>query len=209
MVYLQNEEYCWKHQKESNSVVISSDKFLLIKNHSFYVDNFKTQFFSCWLLRTIVGAKQYVELLWSISPDFLSKCVSILCSKKRWWRFYFTSKPSARKHILCASINFLHSGSSSPLKTTHSSLGFLVSGQQQQIALPDLSPTFCPTFFGGASVVVSYMSKREGEKKCSRMRTELIFIILICRSSTVCNSRTGWDEAAWPMVLIKSKVKVW
>ena len=67
---------------------------------------------------------------------FLSKCVSILCSKKRWWRFYFTSKPSARKHILCASINFLHSGSSSPLKTTHSSLGFLVSGQQQQIALP-------------------------------------------------------------------------
>jgi hypothetical protein len=54
----------------------------------------------------------------------------------KWWQFYFTSKPSARKHILCASINFLHSGSSSPLKTTHSSLGFLVSGQQQQIALP-------------------------------------------------------------------------
>ena len=60
-------------------------------------------------------------------------------------RPYFTSKPSSRKHILCASMSFLQSGSSSPLKTTHSSRAFLVSGQQQQMGLPVLIPSF---FFG-------------------------------------------------------------
>ena len=44
---------------------------------------------------------------------------------------YLTSKPSSLKHILCASISLTQSGSSSPLNTTHSSLAFFVSGQQQ------------------------------------------------------------------------------
>mmetsp|Transcript_3868 Transcript_3868/g.6606 ORF Transcript_3868/g.6606 Transcript_3868/m.6606 type:complete len:88 (-) Transcript_3868:57-320(-) len=66
---------------------------------------------------------------------------------------YFTSKPSARKHALCASISLTQSGSSSPLNTTHSSRAFLVSGQQQHIFLPDLIPTFCAGgAFGGAGV---------------------------------------------------------
>lgn len=56
---------------------------------------------------------------------------------------YFTSKPSERKQALCASISLMQSGCPSPLKTTHSSRGFLVSGQQQQMGFPVLIPTFC------------------------------------------------------------------
>jgi hypothetical protein len=56
--------------------------------------------------------------------------------------YYFTSNPSARRHSLCASISFRHSGSSSPRMTTHSSRSFFVSGQQQQMGLPVLIPTF-------------------------------------------------------------------
>lgn len=66
---------------------------------------------------------------------------------------YFTSNPSALKHILCFSMRSIHSGCSSPLKTTHSSRGFFVSGQQQQIGLPVLIPTFCGFFAGGAGGV--------------------------------------------------------
>lgn len=58
---------------------------------------------------------------------------------------YLTSKPSSRKQILCKSISFWQSGSSSPLNTTHSSRAFFVSGQQQQIGFPVLMPSF---FFG-------------------------------------------------------------
>ena len=57
--------------------------------------------------------------------------------------YYLTSNPSARRHSLCASINFIQSTCSSPLNTTHSSRAFFVSGQQQQIFFPDLIPTFC------------------------------------------------------------------
>lgn len=56
---------------------------------------------------------------------------------------YFTSKPSPRKHSLCSSINRLQSASSSPLAKMQASRACLVSGQQQQIFLPDLMPTFC------------------------------------------------------------------
>lgn len=51
----------------------------------------------------------------------------------------YTSKPSLRKHTLCASIISAHL--SSPFVTTHSSRIFLVSGQLQQIFLPDF-PTY-------------------------------------------------------------------
>lgn len=63
---------------------------------------------------------------------------------------YFTSNPSNLKHALWASIILMQSGSSSPLKTTHSSRGFFVSGQQQQMGLPLLMPTF---FFLGSGGV--------------------------------------------------------
>jgi len=65
---------------------------------------------------------------------------------------HFTVNPSDRKHSLCASISLIHSGISSPLKTTHSSRSFLVSGQQQQILFPDLIPTLS-TFFGAGGGV--------------------------------------------------------
>jgi hypothetical protein len=55
---------------------------------------------------------------------------------------YFTLKPSSRRHSLCASINFMQSGCSSPFITIHSSRGIFVSGQQQQMGFPDLRPTF-------------------------------------------------------------------
>jgi len=55
---------------------------------------------------------------------------------------YLTSKPSSRRHCLCNSISFWHSGSSSPFFTMHSSRGVLVSGQQQQIGFPVLMPSF-------------------------------------------------------------------
>ena len=64
-----------------------------------------------------------------------------------WLFLHFTSNPSSRKHCLCKLINFIHSGSSSPLNTRHSSRCFLVSGQQQHIGLPD----FIPNFFLGLS----------------------------------------------------------
>ena len=85
--------------------------------------------------------------------------ISFSANKTKWCHIliYFTSKPSARRHILCASIIFWHSGSSSPLKTIHSSLGFFVSGQQQQIGFPDLIPTFLT--FG-----LSWTRKRMEEK---------------------------------------------
>lgn len=60
--------------------------------------------------------------------------------------YYFTSKPSSRRQILCASMSLRQSGCSSPFMTMHSSLGFLVSGQQQHIGLPVLIPTFCLGF---------------------------------------------------------------
>lgn len=41
---------------------------------------------------------------------------------------YLTSKPSDLRQALWASISFTQSGCSSPLNTTHSSLGFFVSG---------------------------------------------------------------------------------
>ena len=66
--------------------------------------------------------------------------------------YYLTSNPSPRKHSLCNSINFLHSSSSSPFDKMQASRACFVSGQQQQIFLPDLIPTFCslPPFVGGA-----------------------------------------------------------
>lgn len=63
---------------------------------------------------------------------------------------YLTSKPSSRKHCLCNSINLIHSGSLSPLNTTHSSRCFLVSGQQQHIGLPLLIPNFFLGLFSSA-----------------------------------------------------------
>lgn len=39
-------------------------------------------------------------------------------------------------------MSLTQSSCSSPLNTTHSSRAFLVSGQQQQIFLPDFIPTF-------------------------------------------------------------------
>ena len=50
-------------------------------------------------------------------------------------KFYFTVKPSARKQSLWASMNCLQA--SSPFCIMHSSRNFLVSGQLQQIFLPD------------------------------------------------------------------------
>jgi hypothetical protein len=79
---------------------------------------------------------------------------------------HFTSKPSSRKHILCASINLIQSGSSSPLNTTHSSRAFLVSGQQQQIGFPVLIPNF---FFG-----FSYAKEREREREKKRGRIAFV-----------------------------------
>ena len=55
--------------------------------------------------------------------------------------FYFTMKPSPRKHILCFSIKSLHLSDSGPFVSVHSSRSFLVSGQLQQIFLP-LLPVF-------------------------------------------------------------------
>ena len=52
---------------------------------------------------------------------------------------YFTSKPSARRHTLCASMTSAHAAS--PFITIHSSRTFFVSGHEQQIFLPDL-PSF-------------------------------------------------------------------
>lgn len=51
------------------------------------------------------------------------------------WSNYFTVNPSDLRHTLWASIRSWQN--SSPLDTMHSSLGFLVSGQLQQIFLPD------------------------------------------------------------------------
>ena len=53
----------------------------------------------------------------------------------------YTSNPSARKHLLWASITSAHL--SSPLSTIHSSRAFFVSGHEQHIFLPDL-PSFGP-----------------------------------------------------------------
>ena len=69
----------------------------------------------------------------------LANCIILLNYRPS---FYFTSNPSSRKHILWASIIFWQSGSSSPLNTIHSSRGFFVSGQQQQIGFPVLIPNF-------------------------------------------------------------------
>ena len=65
-------------------------------------------------------------------------------------QLYFTSKPSPRKHSLCSSINRLQSASSSPLAKMQASRACLVSGQQQQIFLPDLMPTFCDDLVSAA-----------------------------------------------------------
>jgi len=65
---------------------------------------------------------------------------------------YLTSKPSARRHTLWASISFTQSGCSSPLNTTHSSLACLVSGQQQHIFLPLLIPTLSALETAGVEI---------------------------------------------------------
>ncbi|MGK3734432.1 MAG: hypothetical protein ACI8RD_012586 [Bacillariaceae sp.] len=56
------------------------------------------------------------------------------------------------------------------MKTIHSSLGFFVSGQQQQIGFPDLIPTFLT--FG----LISYIRERkeEEEKITERDRGNII-----------------------------------
>ena len=56
---------------------------------------------------------------------------------------YLTVKPSDLKHSLCNSISRWQSLSSSPLDKMQASRACFVSGQQQQIFLPDLMPTFC------------------------------------------------------------------
>mmetsp|Transcript_19601 Transcript_19601/g.29212 ORF Transcript_19601/g.29212 Transcript_19601/m.29212 type:complete len:118 (-) Transcript_19601:153-506(-) len=69
---------------------------------------------------------------------------SILFSRRSNSKYiYLTSNPSPRKHSLCNSISLLQSSSSSPFAKTHASRACLVSGQQQQIFLPLLIPTFC------------------------------------------------------------------
>ena len=55
---------------------------------------------------------------------------------------YLTVNPSPRKHSLCNSISLWQSASSSPLDKMHASRTCFVSGQQQQIFLPVLVPTF-------------------------------------------------------------------
>ena len=70
--------------------------------------------------------------------------VYIMCSgKETLGCLHFTSNPSSRRHCLCSSISFWHSESSSPLWTMHSSRAVFVSGQQQQMGLPVLIPSFC------------------------------------------------------------------
>mmetsp|Transcript_18658 Transcript_18658/g.30594 ORF Transcript_18658/g.30594 Transcript_18658/m.30594 type:complete len:135 (-) Transcript_18658:125-529(-) len=70
---------------------------------------------------------------------------------------YLTSKPSPRKHSLCNSISLLQFSSSSPFCNTQASRACFVSGQQQQIFLPLLIPTFCELlhFFSSSAAGVS------------------------------------------------------
>lgn len=73
---------------------------------------------------------------------------------------YFTSNPSSRRQALCASISLIQSGCSSPFWTMHSSRGFLVSGQQQQMGFPVLMPTFFLGFSCREEVVLRAVVRR-------------------------------------------------
>lgn len=78
-------------------------------------------------------------------PSSVLYGITLLPQERLSFFLYFTSNPSSLRQALWASISLMQSGCSSPLKTTHSSRGFFVSGQQQQIGFPVLMPTF---FFG-------------------------------------------------------------
>ena len=65
--------------------------------------------------------------------------------------YHYTLKPSSRKHALCASMYCLQDAASGPCSTTHASRSLRVSGQLQQIFLPDLPSLGAGFTFGVAS----------------------------------------------------------
>ena len=88
----------------------------------------------------------------------------------------YTSKPSARKHLLWASITSAHL--SSPLSTIHSSRAFFVSGHEQHIFLPDL-PSFGPGCAGcgaaGCSLLLAFpILRKEGVRAWSCVRARAL-----------------------------------
>ena len=131
---------------------------------------------------------------------------------------YFTSKPSSRKQALCASISLMQSGCSSPLKTTHSSRGFLVSGQQQQMGFPVLMPSFC--FFCLFGWLAKNESVVDSEKRpqnhvpCCRLSNRIESNR--CEANVRCTPPSlSWMRIRWivlpvqlvPMVLMVSKLR--
>ena len=81
--------------------------------------------------------------------------ISVYCMVSVLKYLYLTSNPSPRKHSLCNSISLLQFSSSSPFCKTQASRACFVSGQQQQIFLPLLIPTFCELlhFFSSSAAV--------------------------------------------------------
>ena len=113
---------------------------------------------------------------------------------------------------MCASISFMQSGWSSPLRTMHSSRGFFVSGQQQHIGLPVFMPTFCFFSYNGimSACEVQHRMSQHRKKNQSLDRIEKPLVARDRRFSFKTLLTTGGEGVDdpcpiflfWPLLLV-------